>query len=276
MGYFTKTVFTFITLGLVGVDSMGIQIAYYTDKGTQKQTNEDSLVIRTAKTNRGDVLMAAVCDGMGGLNRGELASTTIVQAFSEWFEDKLPSLIEDGYDFLTIKSGLEFEIRKQSKRIENYAASRGMRLGTTLTMILVVEGKLITANVGDSRVYEVAEELRQLTKDHSLAQREVERGTLRLEDVERYEHRNVLTQGIGDSTNLLPDVKEERLYSDAVYLLCSDGFRHELSQEEIRSALFAARGKGDNNMKKALEKLARKAMERGEADNITAVAVNIS
>lgn len=255
---------------------MGIQIAYYTDKGTRKQTNEDSLVVRTATTSRGDVVLAAVCDGMGGLNRGELASSTIVQALSEWFEEKLPGLIEPGYDFLALKSGIEFEIRRQSGRIENYASQRGLRLGTTLTMILIVEGRLITANVGDSRVYEVRDYLRQLTKDHSLAQREVDRGTLRIEDMERYEHRNVLTQGIGDSANLLPDIKEESLCTDAVYLLCSDGFRHELSQEEIQSALSASAGKGEKNMTKTLEKLAQKAMSRGETDNITAVAVTVS
>lgn len=255
---------------------MGIQIAYYTDKGTQKQTNEDSLVIRTASSNRGDVVMAAVCDGMGGLNRGELASSTIVQALSAWFEEKLPSLLDDGYDFLMLKAGIEYEIRRQSKRIEDYAAQRGLRLGTTLTMILIVEGHILTVNVGDSRVYEVGDSIVQLTKDHSLAQREVDRGTLRIEDMEQYAHRNVLTQGIGDSTNLLPDVKEESLSYNSAYLLCSDGFRHELSPEEIRAAIYASVGKGDKNMKKALEKLAQKAMSRGETDNITAVAISVS
>jgi serine/threonine protein phosphatase PrpC len=252
---------------------MGIQIAYYTDKGTQKQTNEDSLVIRTASSSGGDIAMAAVCDGMG---RGELASSTIVQALSEWFEEKLPTLIGEGYDYLTLKAGIEYEIRRQSKRIEDYAVRRGLRLGTTLTMILIVGGHLLTVNVGDSRVYEVGSSIVQLTKDHSLAQREVDRGTLRIEDMERYAHRNVLTQGIGDSTNLLPDVKEEPLSYNSAYLLCSDGFRHELSQEEIRSAIYAAVGKGDKNMKKTLEKLSQKAMSRGENDNITAVVISIS
>lgn len=255
---------------------MGYQFAYYTDKGIRKAANEDSLLIRTAMTNRGEVLLAAVCDGMGGLNRGELASGTLVQAFSDWFDDRLPSLIENGFDPMTLKSGIEFEIRRQSKAMEAYARRNGIRMGTTLTMMLVFEGRCMVANVGDSRIYEVGAELRQITKDQSLVQREVDTGILTVQQAESDSRRNILLQCVGETSNLAPAIEEIQLGTDVVYLLCSDGFHHELGAEEIRTAIRSAAGKDDKVMTKTLEKLAKKAMEREETDNITAVAVKVS
>lgn len=110
-------------------------IAYCTDKGIRKETNEDALLIRTASSALGEIIFAAVCDGMGGLNRGELASSALVQCLSDWFDDKLPSLLEKGYDFIALKSGLEFEIRRQSRRMEDYARRNGIRMGTTVTLM---------------------------------------------------------------------------------------------------------------------------------------------
>lgn len=255
---------------------MGFQFAYYTDKGIRKATNEDSLLIRTAMTNRGEVLLAAVCDGMGGLNRGELASSTLVQAFSDWFDDRLPSLIENGFDPMVLKSGIEFEIRRQSKNMEDYARRNGIRMGTTVTMMLVFEGRCMIANVGDSRIYEVGPELRQITKDQSLVQREVDTGILTIQQAATDSRRNILLQCVGETSNLVPAIEEKRITTDAVYLLCSDGFHHELAPEELRSAVWSVAGKDDKTMTKALEKLAKKAMEREETDNITVVAVRVS
>ena len=255
---------------------MAVQTGYYTDRGTTKETNEDSLVVRTARTASGPLVLAAVCDGMGGLAQGELASATVAQAFSDWFDGQLPLLLENGYDFITIRSGIEYEIRRVSKELEDYSVRHGIRMGTTLTMVLLYAGRCVTANVGDSRVYELAGSMTQLTEDHSLAQRAVETGLLRPEEAERDDRRNVLTQCVGVSMNLAPDIREREQRPGAVYLLCSDGFRHELSPEEIRARVCAQTGRGGQAVGDVLRDLARTAMDRGETDNITAVAVWLS
>lgn len=254
---------------------MKFQCAYYTDKGIRKAVNEDSLLIRVASTNRGEVMLAVVCDGMGGLNRGELASSTLVQSFSDWFDDRLPGLIENGFDPVTLRSGIEFEIRRQSKNMEEYARRNGIRMGTTITLLLVFENRCMVANVGDSRIYEVDEGICQITKDQSLVQREVETGLLTVQQAAVDPRRNILLQCVGETSNLSPAIEEKTLTSGAVYLLCSDGFCHELAPEELHSAVRSAAGKGEKVMTKTLEKLTKKAMERGETDNITVVAVTV-
>ena len=250
-------------------------IAYCTDKGIRKETNEDALLIRTASSALGEIIFAAVCDGMGGLNRGELASSSLVQCLSDWFDDKLPSLLEKGYDFIALKSGLEFEIRRQSRRMEDYARRNGIRMGTTVTLILSVGKRGLIANVGDSRVYEISQELKQLTKDQSFVQMEVDAGRLSAEEAERDSRRNILLQCVGESSNLSPVISEMRFNKNAVYLLCSDGFHHELSSDELCSTILSGAAAGEDGVTKALERLVRLAMNRGEVDNITAVALQI-
>ncbi len=251
-------------------------IAYYTDKGIRKEANEDALLIRSASSDFGEILFAAVCDGMGGLNRGELASSSLVQSLSDWFDDKLPVLLKKGYDFITLKSGLEFEIRRQSKQMESYARRNGIRMGTTVTLILAVGKRALIANVGDSRIYEVSQKLTQITKDQSFVQTEVDAGRLSAEEAEKDSRRNILLQCVGESSNLSPAISEIQLNSNAVYLLCSDGFHHELSSDELCNAILGGAAKGEAGLTKALEKLVYLVMNRGELDNITAVALQIA
>lgn len=72
---------------------MRFKVAAHTDVGIRKDTNQDSYCVLQAETENGDVLMATVCDGLGGLESGELASATIVKAFAKWFEEELPLLL---------------------------------------------------------------------------------------------------------------------------------------------------------------------------------------
>ena len=72
---------------------MEFQIAYDTDTGLVKKTNQDSLCVMEAETEKGNILFALLCDGMGGLAKGEVASATLVRVFSEWFQGKLQNLL---------------------------------------------------------------------------------------------------------------------------------------------------------------------------------------
>ena len=76
---------------------MNFMIAAHSDVGIKKNTNQDSLLIKVAQTNLGRVCLCVVCDGMGGLAKGELASATVVRVFEKWFEERLPYLIAQGF-----------------------------------------------------------------------------------------------------------------------------------------------------------------------------------
>ena len=84
---------------------MNFMIAANSDIGIKKSTNQDSLLIKVAQTNLGRVCLGLVCDGMGGLSNGELASATVVRAFESWFEYSLPEMLKRGFtkEELTLK-----------------------------------------------------------------------------------------------------------------------------------------------------------------------------
>ena len=254
---------------------MNIQIGYFTDKGIRKAIDEDSFVIRTASTAVGPMVMAAVCDGMGGLNRGELASSELVQCLSEWFDETLPVLLSDGLDIDTLRAGIEYELRRQNDRFEAYASRRGFRMGTTAAILLLYCGWAITINVGDSRIYAATNRLVQLTKDQSFVQSEVDAGRLTPEAAAVDPRRNLLLQCIGQSALVTPDILCYPWESGTTYLLCSDGFHHELRPDEICGCIAAAAGQGNEAMSAQLARLGQMVMARGEIDNITALTVNI-
>lgn len=138
-----------------------------TDVGIVKSTNQDSVCLKIADfDSKGQVAMAVICDGMGGLAKGELASKTVICRFSNWFEKELPKLI-NSYTKEKISSEWTRIIREQNQRILNYGKQISVNLGTTLSVILIIEGSYIIAHVGDSRIYEISDSVKQLTEDQT-------------------------------------------------------------------------------------------------------------
>lgn len=254
---------------------MPVLSAYYSDRGTTRATNQDALIIRTAETNRGSLVMAAVCDGMGGRARGELASATAVHMLSEWFEDRLPLLLQEGFVFLALREAIEMIIREISLALENYSKYHDVELGSTLTMLLLYDGHCVTANVGDSRIYAIGKSVRQLTRDHSVVQRDVDSGAISTDDAKADKRRSVLYQCLGETSDLVPDILEQSVSSSDILLLCSDGFWHHLDWETAKEELCSCISEHDGVMGNKLAELAKRAMVKGETDNITAVAVRL-
>ena len=107
-----------------------------TDIGTTKDTNQDSAMIKHAMTEAGEVLMAVVCDGMGGLSNGELASATVIRAFSDWFDEELPVELEHVNMQIV---GLKWSnmLKDLNQKILQYGSRYGS-MGTTFSGILFI------------------------------------------------------------------------------------------------------------------------------------------
>lgn len=245
-----------------------------TDVGIAKTTNQDSLCIKIAETPAGQIAMALVCDGMGGLEKGELASATVTRTFADWFEQELAAHMDD-FHWEYVHEQWTHMIKSLNRTIADYGRYYGLSLGTTITAILLFENKYLIAHVGDSRAYEVTERLRQLTEDHSVVGREVKRGALTREEAERDPRRNVLTQCVGASRAVMPEVIQGALTPGAGYLLCSDGFRHEITELEIAEKIRPEALCTPAEMKQSLRELIDLAMARGEMDNISALLINV-
>ena len=112
--------------------------AAYTDVGTVKTVNQDSLMIRIADIGMHKTAFAVVCDGMGGLQQGELASATVVRAYEKWYEEELPELLEQSHTEKVFANTLEDTWSRIAlecnEKIRKYGHKQGVNLGTTLTV----------------------------------------------------------------------------------------------------------------------------------------------
>lgn len=252
---------------------MNFIISATTDIGLTKNTNQDSYMVRTFTTRQGKIVLAVVCDGMGGLAKGEVASSSVVNAFKKWADYRLPLLCEKEICDADIRAewvGIAMEF---NEKIKTHAHAAGTNMGTTLTALLLTEKRYYIINVGDTRVYEISDGVSMLTKDQTVVAREVELGNLSPEEAEKDSRRSILLQCIGASDEVFPDMFFGETKLNAVYMLCSDGFRHEISEGEIYQYLNPNMMLDADGMKQNMISLVELNKQRRERDNITVVSV---
>lgn len=242
-----------------------------TDVGISKSTNQDSVLIKHAETDNGEVLMAIVCDGMGGLSKGELASATVIREFSRWFHEELPYELEK-LDMQVIGGKWALMLKRLNFKILDYGTEHGTSLGTTFSGILFVGNRYVIAHVGDSRVYQIGESLNQLTTDQTFVAREISRGTMTAEQAKTDKRRNLLLQCVGASKVVEPQIICGTVERGA-YMLCSDGFRHEITAAEMYASLNADSLVDKNTMHNQARYLIELVKSRKERDNISVVLI---
>lgn len=250
---------------------MAIQLVHFSDCGPIRETNQDSYCIRISDTAIGLVGMLVVCDGMGGLSCGEVASATLVTAFGDWYDRRIPTL---GYSWLkqeTILKEWNALVSEKHQILRNYGTGHAFRLGSTLSIILFSRFGYFVMQVGDSRIYlEDIHKMQLLTKDQTLAMRELEAGHITQEQFRTDMRRNVLLQCIGDQA-VSPVFTSGDIPPKGGLLLCSDGFYHTIHTSELHEIFCRQTGKRETQQ--LLLGLAERARALGEEDNITCVAM---
>lgn len=252
---------------------MNFIISASTDVGIVKDTNQDSLSVMTLNTCQGRMVFAVLCDGMGGLAMGEVASATVVRAFRDWVTQELPRLCQAPLSDVVIRNQWDAIVNHLNQKIKTYGHTRGVRLGTTIVAMLLTQERYYIMNVGDSRAYEITSGVRQMTMDHSLVAREVALGHLTPEQAEQDSRRNVLLQCVGASDAVYPDLFCGEIRQNAVYMLCTDGFRHEISTAEIFNSFRPEALLDEHTMRDNSVALIELNKHRQERDNISVVLV---
>ncbi len=249
---------------------MDFVTAAHSDIGIKKKTNQDAMMIKTARTDYGKICFAAVCDGMGGLAKGELASASLIRILSRWFEEKFPEILYRGIRPKMLKKTWEQLICEANDRLGAYGRDRHVKLGTTVSVLLLAGNMYYIMHVGDSRIYKLTREIRQLTKDQTVVQREIDLGRLTPEEARRDPRRNILLQCVGASSVIIPGFYMGNIETPCSFLLCSDGFRHEITAEEILERLGPEAVSEEKRMLEQLRFMAELDKCRREEDNISA------
>lgn len=252
---------------------MNFIISASTDIGIAKDRNQDSLTAMVVNTPQGRMAFCVLCDGMGGLDKGEVASASVIAAFRNWALSELPKLCERPLEDAVIRSQWDAIITGQNDAIKAYGARQGVKLGTTAVVMLLTQTRYYILNVGDSRAYELTDTLRQLTNDQTFVAREVSMGHMTEEEAKTDSRRSVLLQCVGASEQVYPDMFFGTVAPNAVYLLCSDGFRHEITGEEIYAQLQPGVLFDEHTMQQHTVGLIELNKQRQERDNISALLV---
>lgn len=242
-----------------------------TDIGILKDTNQDSLLVKHGRFKGEEVLLAIACDGMGGLEKGELASATVIRAFSEWFDSEAHKELENP-DMSAIGNKWSLMLKSLNEKIGEYGKSFRASLGTTFTGILLYKGQYVIVHVGDTRVYFIDKSLNQLTEDQTFVAREIKRGNMTPEQAKIDKRRNMLLQCVGASPSVEPQIITGSA-NPGVYMICSDGFRHELSEEEMYAEFNPSDLFSKDDMNERIHYLIEQNKKRNEKDNISVILI---
>ena len=252
--------------------SQTFEIASCTDPGMVRSHNEDSIASDAAN---GLVVLA---DGMGGYNAGEVASgmatTVITTEMQQLLATVQPYAREEGANATVAAKLIREQILKANTSIYQSAQSQPQYagMGTTLVVCLFYDDKVLVAHLGDSRLYLLRDsEFKQVTRDHSLLQEQIESGLITAEQAKHAQHKNLVTKALGIDPTVEPEIHEYETRPGDVYLLCSDGLCDMVSDEDIGMTLQALGA----NLQLACQQLVQMANDNGGRDNVSVILVRV-
>ena len=240
-------------------------MACATHTGLVRQRNEDSLAI-DAKHG-----IAVLADGMGGYNAGDIASNMTVSLLIQGLSQRLETSLLAGLNLETI---VRDEIAKSNSAVcqSAMAEPKYAGMGTTLVLAIFRNNQVISAHIGDSRLYRLRNgQLEQLTHDHSLFQEQVDEGVFSRAELTLFHPKNLVTRALGVELKVEVDVNAYPTQVDDIYLLCSDGLTDMACVEDIRDTIDLNR----TNLKQAANALIKLANDHGGRDNIAVTLVKV-
>lgn len=242
---------------------MQLSVAAGTDVGRIRAGNEDSLYA-DADQERG---LFIVADGMGGHAAGEVASEMAVQIVARDLTGVRDlGKTESG---ARMAEALKAANRAIYERTIQEADKQGM--GTTASCIMIGQGRYIIGHIGDSRVYLLRDgRFRQLTKDHSYVQEQVDAGFLTPEQARYHPYSNVITRCVGANAAVEADVLQGEIQNEDLYLVASDGLTGMVEDPQLKKILESKQTPGQ-----MVDAMITEANRRGGLDNITAIIVQV-
>lgn len=233
-----------------------------TDIGKTRESNQDAF--DTGYFNDGTV-WAVVCDGMGGVSGGQVASSLCI--------DKTVNAIKRSYRENMTVNNVKNMLVSAINAANSYVFDESLKdrdlkgMGTTIVAVVIVNNIAVVAHVGDSRAYIINNTIKQITKDHSFVQLLVDNGRITPEEAENHPDKNIITRAIGIEGFVDVDVDIVDIKDEDILLLCTDGLNGYVKDDDI---LKTVKEYGDSST----EKLVETANLNGGHDNITVVLIS--
>ncbi len=252
--------------------TQALEIVSSTDPGMVRSHNEDSVASDAAN---GLVVLA---DGMGGYNAGEVASgmatTVIITEMQQMLANVQPHQVDQKTNKEIATQLVHEQVLKANTSIYQAAQSQPQYagMGTTLIVCLFFDNRVLVAHIGDSRVYMLrAGEFKQVTRDHSLLQEQIDSGLITPEQAKHAQHKNLVTRALGIDPGVEPEIHEYPVKPGDIYLLCSDGLCDMVEDEDIGMTLQALGG----NLTLCAQQLVQMANDNGGRDNVSVILVRV-
>lgn len=258
------------------IKGLRYQISSITDKGFNKEENEDNVLAVSGNTILGPSFLLAVADGVGGLDYGFKASHIAIEGLKDWWNITLRSIMYRDIENMQylINESLSAALDKINIKIYEQGMKAGKRMATTVSAIFILKDWYCLKHVGDSRIYLLTRDLRQLTEDHNLLNQYLKSGSM---DELRCGYKalnNVLTKCMGMKAELEPFEQTGKISDMECILLCTDGLYKLLSTIEIDKVIRGC-SQSAEGMQKGLQFLIQRARKRGEKDDISAVLMAV-
>ena len=237
---------------------MAFECVSRTDVGLRRKVNEDSLLVRT---ERG---LWVVADGMGGHDKGDVASARVTEALLN-----LPIL----YGIDNMVEGAITALKSVNAELISLAGSDGAShtIGSTVVGLAIADGQYRCFWAGDSRAYRLRNnQLIQLTRDHSLVQSLVDAGMLTSEEAEKHPNANIITRAVGVAEDLQVDCVTGDAVPGDQFLLASDGLTRLVSDSELAAELVSS------SPEIAADKLIEIVLSRGAPDNVSIIIIKMT
>lgn len=239
-----------------------------TDVGEVRQNNEDIFELLPEEN------CYIIADGMGGHQAGEIAARESVKILAQMIKLAQENHVFENKTSKELRDWFREAIAEINRRIFVMGSSSESLygMGTTICSLFFFGEQAIHAHVGDSRIYRLRNnQLKQLTKDHSLLRELIDLGQISEDQSEYFMYKNILTKAIGTEPIVRPSVHVSDIHVNDLYLLCTDGLTDLLSKDEIQKILSDP----SNSLMTCAQTLVNKAKAYGGHDNITVILVHI-
>lgn len=240
-----------------------MEISGITNSGKVRKSNQDSYDFYINHDMK--LASVVVCDGMGGANSGNIASSLAAHAFILNIKNNIsPVYDQHGIESLIIESIFESNSVVFDKSLSE---EEHFGMGTTLIAAVVSENACVVANIGDSRLYHISgDNMTLITKDHSVVEEMVDNGEISGEEARFHPSRNLITRALGTSAYVPPDIFFVNLSAGDCLLLCSDGLSNVVTEDEILNEFSA-----DKSAQDICNDLISASLSHGAPDNVTVV-----